>query len=87
MTDYFIQQLVHMLIISLMICTPILLTILIVGVLINVFQVVTQLQEMSLSFIPKLIALGVILGTAGPWMLHTLINFAADQYLQLQGLH
>ena len=87
MTDYFIQQLVHMLAISLLICAPILATVLIVGVLINIFQVVTQLQEMSLSFIPKLIALGVILGTFGPWMLHTLINFATDQYLQMQGLH
>lgn len=55
---------------------PLLLVTLIVGVLVSVVQVVTQVQEMSLTFIPKLIAAIVTLVTLGPWMLKRLTTYA-----------
>lgn len=58
-----------------MVAGPLLLVILLVGVLINVIQVVTQIQEMSLSFIPKLIAACLVLSLLGGWMLRKLLAF------------
>ncbi len=55
---------------------PLLLTILIVGLLVSVFQVVTQIQEMSLSFVPKLLASVAVLVLAGPWMLGQLVSYS-----------
>jgi flagellar biosynthetic protein FliQ len=55
---------------------PLLAATLIVGLVISVLQVATQLQEATLSYVPKLIAAALILVAAGPWMLHTLMNFS-----------
>lgn len=54
---------------------PLLLTALAVGVLIGMLQAATQINEMTLSFIPKLVAVGVAFAIAGPWMLRTLVQF------------
>ncbi|RQO63582.1 flagellar biosynthetic protein FliQ [Paucibacter sp. KBW04] len=59
-----------------LISAPLLLSLLLVGVLVSVFQVVTQIQEMSLTFIPKLIVSVVVLAVAGPWMLGQLMSFS-----------
>ena len=59
----------------LMVAAPILLTVLAVGVLVSVFQAATQINESTLSFIPKLIAVAVTLVIAGPWMLSTLLDY------------
>lgn len=61
---------------GLMVCLPVLGPIMLVGVLINLLQVVTQVQEMSLSFVPKLLAAGISLVVFGPWMLRKLAAFA-----------
>lgn len=55
---------------------PVLLTALIVGLLVSIFQVVTQIQEMSLSFVPKLLAVVAVMVIAGPWMLRRVVSFA-----------
>jgi flagellar biosynthetic protein FliQ len=55
---------------------PLLLTILIVGLLISIFQVVTQVQEMSLTFVPKLLACAAVLIVGGPWMLRQLVAYS-----------
>ena len=47
-----------------------------VGLLIGIFQAATQIQEMTLSFIPKLLALVVALFIAGPWMIQVLVTFS-----------
>jgi flagellar biosynthetic protein FliQ len=60
---------------TLMLGAPLLLTALIVGLLIGLLQAATQINEMTLSFIPKLLAIGVVLLVAGPWMLRTLVDF------------
>jgi flagellar biosynthesis protein FliQ len=62
---------------ALLVCSPVLLPTLVVGVLISILQAVTQVQEMTLSFIPKLLIAGISLIAFGPWMLRQLTQFAA----------
>lgn len=59
---------------------PLLLAGLVVGLLVSVFQAVTQIQEMTLSFIPKILVASLILIFAGPWMLDQLVHYAQDLY-------
>ena len=61
---------------AMVISAPVLLLTLVVGLVINIFQVVTQLQEMSLAFIPKLAVAGIALVVFGGWMLGQLTSFA-----------
>jgi len=60
---------------------PLLLSALAVGLLVSIFQAATQIQEQTLSFIPKLIALVVSLVLFGPWMLQLWISYTQDLYL------
>ena len=53
----------------------VLLTVLVVGVVVSIFQAATQINEMTLSFIPKLIALFAVMIIAGPWMLAMLTDY------------
>lgn len=57
------------------VAAPMLLTILVVGVLVSVLQAATQLNEATLSFVPKLVAAVVVMAVAGPWMLTTLVEY------------
>lgn len=61
--------------VGLQVAMPILVAALIVGLLVSVFQAVTQIQEMTLQFIPKMIAVGVVLILAGGWMLSQIVEF------------
>ncbi|MFZ2207369.1 MAG: flagellar biosynthesis protein FliQ [Porticoccaceae bacterium] len=54
---------------------PVLLAVLVTGVLISLFQAVTQINEMTLSFIPKLIVLALVLAVAGAWMIDLIVDF------------
>lgn len=60
---------------ALLICAPLLLTALAVGVLVGVFQAATQINEMTLSFIPKLVCMAAVLVITGPWMLRMLVEY------------
>ncbi|MDY6595883.1 flagellar biosynthetic protein FliQ, partial [Clostridioides difficile] len=51
---------------------------LVVGLLISVFQATTQIQEQTLTFVPKLIAILLVVAIGGSWMLHTLISFTSE---------
>ena len=57
---------------------PILAVCLIVGLVVAVLQTVTQIQEMTLSFVPKLIGVGLVLVLGGPWMIHQFTNYVQD---------
>ena len=59
----------------LLLSAPLLLTALVVGVLVGVFQAATQINEMTLSFIPKVLAMAAVILITGPWMLQTLIEY------------
>lgn len=58
------------------ISAPILMVVLVVGLLVSVFQVATQLQEMTLSYVPKLLAAAIVSVALGSWMIHKLAEFA-----------
>lgn len=60
---------------TLMVAAPILLTALAVGLLVSLFQAATQINEMTLSFIPKIIAVVTVVIVSGPWVLGTLSDF------------
>ncbi|OYV25192.1 MAG: flagellar biosynthetic protein FliQ, partial [Halothiobacillus sp. 20-54-6] len=70
----------------LLLSMPILLTALAVGLLIGMFQAATQINEMTLSFIPKLFAVVVAILLAGPWMLHLLIDFTLNLFHRIPSL-
>jgi flagellar biosynthetic protein FliQ len=61
--------------VTLMISAPLLLVALVTGLLVSIFQAATQINEMTLSFIPKLVALFAALVLAGPWMLSVMIDY------------
>jgi flagellar biosynthetic protein FliQ len=63
---------------ALVIGAPVLLLTLLVGLLVSILQVVTQVQEMSLTFIPKVIAALVAIVVFGPWMLRRLLLFSSS---------
>ncbi|MEN9887472.1 MAG: hypothetical protein RL758_2050 [Pseudomonadota bacterium] len=61
--------------ILLMVSAPLLGTVLVVGLVISLFQALTQINEATLSFVPKLVAAVAVFALAGPWMLTTLVDF------------
>jgi flagellar biosynthetic protein FliQ len=65
---------------------PMLIAGLVIGLVVSIFQAVTSIQEQSLSFIPKIIGLGVIIVLLGPWMLDQLINYAQDLFISIPSL-
>lgn len=62
---------------ALMIMAPLLIIVMVVGILVSILQVITQIQEISLSFIPKIITVVLVLQIFGPWMLKVLVNYSA----------
>ncbi len=69
---------------TLLIAAPLLIIALAVGLLVSVFQATTQIQEQTLAFIPKIIAVLVSLIFFGPWMLSQILNFTYDMFSNLQ---
>ena len=66
--------------------TPILITALLIGFAISLFQSVTQIQESTLSFVPKAAAIGLALLFAGNWMLHEMVSYTEQLYAQIPDL-
>jgi flagellar biosynthetic protein FliQ len=77
-SDLALRMLAELMWTGLLIAAPLLAVTLVVGLLISVLQVVTQVQESSLSFVPKLVAAVVVLVVCGPWMLKRLVAFSAS---------
>jgi flagellar biosynthetic protein FliQ len=69
-----------------MLAAPLLLSALAVGLIVAMFQAATQINEQTLSFVPKLLITVVVLSIAGPWMLRLIINFTRQTYLQIPDL-
>ena len=69
-----------------MVAGPLLLITLAVGLLVSVFQVATQIQEITLSYVPKTIAAGLTLIILGPWMITRLTDFARSLYLTIPAM-
>ena len=66
--------------------TMLLLTALAIGLLIGVFQAATQINEMTLSFIPKLIGMAVTMVVAGPWMLKLIVSYTRELFESIPSL-
>lgn len=65
----------QLLLVSLKLSLPILIPVLVTGILVSIFQAATQIQEFTLTFVPKLLVAIVVFVLAGAWMLGTLISF------------
>jgi len=65
----------HAIEVTLMIAAPMLLTALVIGLIVSIFQAATQINEATLTFIPKLVGVFVALIIAGPWMLEVMIDY------------
>ena len=72
--------------IALALAAPLLLAALLTGVVIGAFQAATQINEMTLSFIPKLVVMALTLAIAGPWMLRTLVEYTRALITSIPGL-
>lgn len=78
--DQVVKLAMDALLLGLKVALPLLAVGLIFGLVISVFQAVTQIQEMTLSFIPKILAIAVVLIVAGPWMLDQMVSYTRDLY-------
>jgi flagellar biosynthetic protein FliQ len=76
----------HALEMTLMLAAPLLLTALAVGLIVGIFQAATQINEMTLSFIPKLLAMAAVLALTGPWMLRTLVEYTRNLIESIPGM-
>lgn len=76
-SDFALQLMAEMLWAAVLISAPILGLTMAVGLLISILQVVTQVQEMSLSFVPKIITVVIVMVVFGPWMLKKLLQFSS----------
>ncbi len=72
--------------ICLMVAAPMLLVALIIGLLVSIFQAATQINEATLSFIPKLVGIFVALVVAGPWMLTVMLDYMRQVFTGIPGL-
>ncbi|WP_232680827.1 flagellar biosynthesis protein FliQ [Nocardioides sp. R-C-SC26] len=72
--------------VTLKLSAPILATALSVGFVVSLFQSMTQIQEFTLAFVPKVVAVGVALLVSGNWMLHTLVNFTNELFGMIPSL-
>ena len=73
-------------IVALKLSAPILVTALVIGFAVSLFQAMTQIQEFTLAFVPKVIGIGLALILSGNWMLHTLIDFTVDLFARIPTL-
>ena len=71
---------------TLLISAPLLLTALVTGLVVSVFQAATQINEMTLSFIPKLIGVFVAIVISGPWILQLLIDYTQRLFTSIPGM-
>jgi len=70
----------HAMEVTLMIAAPMLLVALIIGLVVSIFQAATQINEQTLSFIPKLVGIFVALVVAGPWMLSVILDYMREVF-------
>jgi flagellar biosynthetic protein FliQ len=76
----------HALETTVLLAAPLLLVALVTGLLVGVFQAATQINEMTLSFIPKLLAMAVAIAVAGPWMIKLIVGYTRQLFESIPGL-
>jgi len=65
------------------VAAPVLLVVLVVGIVVSIFQAATQINEATLSFVPKLLAAVAVMGLTGPWMVTTLVEYLRATLLSI----
>jgi len=85
-TDLALAMSQEMLMTAAMVAAPVLGVALIVGLTVSIFQVVTQIQEMTLTFVPKILAVVGVFFVCGPWMLQTLMAFATHMITNIPNI-
>jgi len=76
--DTVVHLALQALMVTLKVAGPVLIAALVIGLLVSIFQAITQIQELTLAFIPKIIAVGVVIAFAGPWMLDQMLSWTHD---------
>ncbi len=76
----------HALEVTLLLSMPLLLAALIIGLVVGIFQAATQINESTLSFIPKLVGVALALMVAGPWMLQVITGYTRELFISIPGL-
>jgi flagellar biosynthetic protein FliQ len=66
-----------------LLCGPMLLAALVIGLIVSVFQAVTQINEATLTFIPKMVVVGIVLVIAAPWMMDVMGGFTTQLFENL----
>jgi flagellar biosynthesis protein FliQ len=87
MTEAFVLSFArNALMVTLILAAPMLLVSLVIGVLISLFQAATQINEVTLTFIPKIIGVGLIVAILGSWMGQQLLTFTTNLFMSLPNL-
>jgi flagellar biosynthesis protein FliQ len=87
MTEAYVISLAqNALVLALLLAAPILLTSLIIGVFISLFQAATQINEATLTFIPKIVGVSLVLMLLGSWMAQQILSFTSNLFLSLPTL-
>ena len=84
--DQVVSLVVDAMSVSLKIALPVLLVSLVVGLAVSIFQAVTQIQEQTLTFIPKVVAMAAVIVVAGPWMLGQIVSYTQNLYESIPSL-
>jgi flagellar biosynthetic protein FliQ len=84
--DTVVHLALQALMVTLKVAGPVLLAALVIGLLVSIFQAITQIQELTLAFIPKIIAVGVVIAFAGPWMLDTMMSWTHELFAGIPGI-
>ncbi len=87
MTPESVMNIAHQaMVLALSLAAPLLLTSLVVGLAVSLFQAATQINEATLTFIPKLLAVFCALVVGGPWMLHTMLDYMRQVFTSIPSL-
>lgn len=87
MTESYVIGIAHnALTITLILAAPVLLVSLVIGILVSLFQAATQINEVTLTFIPKIIGIGLVVVVLGSWMAQKMLAFTSDLFMSLPNL-
>jgi flagellar biosynthetic protein FliQ len=84
--DTVVSLVVDAMSVSLKVALPMLLVALVIGLAVSIFQAVTQIQEQTLTFIPKVVGIALVIVVAGPWMLGQIVSYTQNLYEQIPNL-
>ncbi len=85
-TGFIVSLLRSSIIQTLSIAAPVLLTSMLIGLIISIFQAVTSIQDQTLTFVPKIVAILTIIGIFGAWMLNSMASFTSNVFRMIPNI-